>query len=107
MANACESAEERFVVWTLLDTGLGVHELAGLKRDDLDWQGAQITIFGKGGAYGKKTKRRVVPLTTRIKPLIEAHFEVNESIGKSKRTLQRHLRACLRSPYEALLARKS
>lgn len=87
MANACESAEERFVFWTLLDTGLRVHELAGLKRDDLDWQGARTTIFGKGGPYGKKTKRRVVPLTTRIKPLIEAHFAVNESIGKSKRTL--------------------
>ena len=89
MANSCKSAEERFVVWTLLDTGLRVHELAELKRDNIDWQGARIAVFGKGGPYGKKTKRRVVPLTTRIKPLIEAHFAVNESIGKSKRTLQR------------------
>lgn len=89
LANACETAAERLVVWTLLDTGLRVGELASLKRDQIDWQGHRLTIYGKGGPYGKKTKRRVVPLSTRIRPLIEHHFALHETLGKSVRTIQR------------------
>ncbi len=49
LANACESFEERLIIWTLLDTGLRVGELAKLSRDNIDWQGHRITIYGKGG----------------------------------------------------------
>jgi len=38
LANACATAEERLAVWTLLDTGLRVSELATLTKDNLDWQ---------------------------------------------------------------------
>ncbi len=33
LANACTTGEERLIVWTLLDTGLRVNELATLSRD--------------------------------------------------------------------------
>lgn len=63
LASACTSFEEKLVVWTFLDTGLRVAELAGLKKENLDWQGHRIMIYGKGGPYGTKSKRRVIPLS--------------------------------------------
>ncbi len=44
-ANAVQTAEEKLVVWTLLDTGLCVSELASLTRDTIDWQGHRIRKF--------------------------------------------------------------
>lgn len=38
LAQACTTADERRVVWTLLDTGLRVSELASLTKANLDWQ---------------------------------------------------------------------
>lgn len=89
LANACTSHEERLIVWTLLDTGLRVAELANLTRQHLDWQGHRLTVYGKGGPYGSRTKRRVLPLSPRIQPLIEGHFAIHETFGITVRTLQR------------------
>jgi integrase/recombinase XerD len=69
LANACNAAEAKLVVWTLLDTGLRVSELANLKRANLDCQTHRLMIYGKGGLFGSKSKRRVIPLTARIRPL--------------------------------------
>jgi len=33
LADACENHRERLIIWTLLDTGLRVSELAELKKD--------------------------------------------------------------------------
>src|SRR6202158_1703518 len=63
LALVCSTYEEKLIVWTLLDTGLRVAELANLTKDSLDWQGHRIMIYGKGGPYGTKSKRRVIPLT--------------------------------------------
>jgi len=71
LANACITAEERLAVWTLLDTGLRVSELATLTKDNLDWQMHRLMIYGKGGPYGAKSKRRIIPLSPRVQPLIE------------------------------------
>jgi integrase len=53
LANACSSHEEKLIIWTLLDTGLRVSELANLTKDNLDWQNHRLMIYGKGGIYGK------------------------------------------------------
>jgi integrase/recombinase XerD len=66
LSNACENYREKLVVWTLIDTGLRVSELANLKKDNIDWQGHRLTIYGKGGPYGSKSKRRIVPLSSRV-----------------------------------------
>ena len=89
LANACETFEERLIVWTLLDTGLRVGELAKLSRDNIDWQGHRITIYGKGGPYGTRSKRRIVPMTSRIQALIENHLATHDTLGMTKRTVQR------------------
>lgn len=89
LANACKTHEEKLIVWVLLDTGLRVAEFSGLKRDNIDWQGHRIMVYGKGGPYGKKTKRRVIPLTQRTQALLEGHFALHETLGIGVRTIQR------------------
>jgi hypothetical protein len=88
LAAVCETHQERLIVWTLLDTGLRVSELAGLTRDQIDWQNHRLMIYGKGGIYGTKSKRRIIPLTDRIRPLIDGHFAIHDSIGMTPRTIQ-------------------
>ena len=89
LANACQNHQEKIIIWTLLDTGLRVSELSQLTKDNLDWQGHRLMIYGKGGPYGKKTKRRVVPLSARIRPIIENHFALHDNFGMSARNIQR------------------
>jgi len=89
LANACNCHEERLVIWTLIDTGLRVGELTSLKRNNIDWQAHRIIVYGKGGPYGKKSKRRVVPMSDRVRPLIEGHFSLHETFGMTVRTIQR------------------
>jgi integrase/recombinase XerD len=79
MTSTCNTHEEKLIVWTLLDTGLRVAELAKLKKDNIDWQGHRLMVYGKGGPYGTNSKRRVIPLTARVQPLV--------------RTIQRSVRA--------------
>jgi len=89
LVNACQSFEEKLVVWTFVDTGLRVGELVGLKREDIQWQEERVVVHGKGGPFGQRSKIRVVPLTPRVKRLLELHFVSNEGMGMSRRTAQR------------------
>ncbi len=57
LANACGTAMEKLVVWVLLDTGLRVAELSKLSKQQIDWQTHRLTIYGKGGPYGTRSKR--------------------------------------------------
>jgi integrase/recombinase XerD len=49
-------------------------------------------IYGKGGPYGAKSKRRIIPLTDRVRPLLENHFAIHDTIGMTPRTIQRMLK---------------
>ena len=89
LTNACETFREKFVIWTLLDTGLRLLEFANLTKDNIQWQERRLVIYGKGGPYGKKTKRRIIPMTERVRRLMEYHFAENSGIGITKRTVAR------------------
>jgi integrase/recombinase XerD len=89
LVNACQTHEEKLVVWTLLDTGLRVSELANLRKDNLDWQNHRLMIYGKGGPYGSRSKRRLIPLSLRVQPLIEGHLALYDTFGMTPRTMQR------------------
>ena len=89
LANACTTHIEKLVVWTLLDTGLRVSELSGLTKDHLDWQMHRLMIYGKGGPYGTKSKRRIIPMSPRVQPLIEGHLALHNIFGMTSRTIQR------------------
>src|SRR5437660_12919610 len=88
LANACATHIEKLVVWTLPDTGLRVSELAGLTKDDLDWQMHRLMIYGKGGPYGTKSKRRIIHLSPRTQPLVEGHLALHVRCSVSARTIQ-------------------
>jgi len=89
LTNACDTFREKFVIWTLLDTGLRLSEFADLKKDNIQWQERRLVIYGKGVPYGKKTKRRIIPMTERVRRLLEYHFAENNGIGVTKRTVGR------------------
>lgn len=90
LVNSCESHQEKLVVWSLLDTGLRVSELSSLASQNVLWQEKRIVCHGKGGPYGKKSKRRVVPLTDRARKLLEIQFATSQNgMGLSTRTIQR------------------
>jgi len=89
LTNACDTFREKFVVWTLLDTGLRLSEFADLTKNNIQWQERRLVIYGKGGPYGKKTKRRIIPMTERVRKLFEYHFTENNNTGMVKRTVAR------------------
>ena len=89
LANECRSIEERLVVWTLLDTGLRLGELATLTRRNVDGYRHRLTVYGKGGVSGLMSKRRVVPLSIRARIIVELYFESCPTLGMSRRTIQR------------------
>jgi hypothetical protein len=47
----------------------------------IDWQTHRLTIYGKGGPYGSRSKRRVLPLSRRVQALLEGHFAMHETLG--------------------------
>ena len=63
---ACNSVQEKLIIWILLDTGLRVSELCSLTPQNILWQQKSIRISGKGGPYGKHTKKRVVPMSNEL-----------------------------------------
>ena len=89
LVNACRSFQEKLVVWVLLDTGLRVGEFCSLRKEQVQWQENCLVVWGKGGRYGSRGKRRMVPLTGRAKRLLELHFCTSDAIDFSKRTAQR------------------
>ena len=86
LANACQSAEEKLVVWTLLDTGLRIAEFCGLERQNVDWQSHALRIMGKGA------KPRIVPLSCRTQAILEHLLANDDRILLSIRTAQRIVR---------------
>jgi integrase len=78
LANGSETPTEQLIVWTLLDTGLRISELCNLTSKDVLWQQRQLRVRGKGGPYGKKSKVRVVPMSRRVRALLEHHFALHK-----------------------------
>lgn len=89
LSHACETLEEKLLIWTLLDTGLRVSELCSLTPQNILWQEKSLRITGKGGAYGKKTKKRVVPMSRRIQTLLEHYFALHEKWFMGPRQVQK------------------
>ena len=86
---AAESFQEKLMVTTLLDTGLRVSELATLTKTNIQWQERRLVIYGKRAPLQKQQKRRVIPMTQRVRTLLEHHFAFEDILGLSVRTIQR------------------
>jgi len=79
LERACLDHRERLVIFTLLDTGLRLAELASLSRGRIERGSHRLAINGK----------RAVPMSARVRALVEAHFTVHETLGLSARTINR------------------
>ncbi len=85
---ACNSVQEKLIIWILLDTGLRVSELCSLTPQNILWQQKSIRISGKGGPYGKQTKKRVVPMSNRVQSLLEHYFAITDKFPIGPRQVQ-------------------
>lgn len=92
LINSCQTAQEKIIIFTLLDTGMRVSELAGLTKKNILWQEKRLIIYGKGGPYGSKSKRRVIPMTERVYAVLSAYFALNGDIKMKKRNIQYHVK---------------
>jgi integrase/recombinase XerD len=99
LADTCQTHEEKLVVWTLLDTGLRVSELANLRKENLDWQNHRLMVYGKGGPYSSRSKRRLISLSARVQPLLEGHFALYDTFGITPRTIQRLVKGVANRAY--------
>jgi integrase/recombinase XerD len=82
LSAACRTPREKRVVWTLMDTGMTVSALANLTR-------ARISLADHCLDAGASERRRAIPMTPRIAPLLESWFARNELFGLSVRSIQR------------------
>lgn len=89
LVNACHDTKEKLLVWTLLDTGLRISELCSLTPENMLWQQRALRISGKGGPYGKKSKKRIVPMSTRVQTLLEPYFTLNSTWFIGERQAQK------------------
>jgi integrase/recombinase XerD len=49
LSHACETTEEKLIIWMLIDTGLRVSEICSLTSQHVLWQQKAFRIQGKGG----------------------------------------------------------
>ena len=89
LSHACQNTKEKLVIWTLLDTGLRVSELCSLTPANMLWQQRSLRISGKGGPYGKKSKKRVVPMSKRVQALLEPYFALHDKWFLGERQAQK------------------
>lgn len=89
LSHACSTPQEKLIIWTLLDTGLRVSELCSLTSQNMLWQQKSIRVSGKGGPYGKLSKKRVVPLSRRIQILLEHYFSLHDEWFVGPRQVQK------------------
>jgi len=73
----------------LLDTGLRVSELCSLTPENILWQQRAIRVSGKDGPYGKKSKKRVVPMSNRVQTLLEPYFTLHAEWFIGERQVQK------------------
>ena len=89
LCHSCKTINEKLIIWTLVDTGLRVSELCSLTPQNILWQQKAIRISGKGGPYGKKSKKRVIPMSRRVQTLLEPYFSLNERWFVGPRQVQK------------------
>lgn len=89
LCQACETFQEKLIIWILLDTGLRISELCSLTPKHIQWQQKAIRITGKGGPHGKKSKKRVVPMSKRAQTLLEHYFALNNQMSVGIRQAQK------------------
>ncbi len=78
---------------------------ASLTAEQIQWQQCLIRVKGKGGPFGKRSKNRVVPMSLRVRSLLEPYFVLNQKRFVGSRAAQKIVkRKTLMSPTRCLRA---
>lgn len=85
---ACRTQHEKLVIGGLLDTGMRISELCNLMDKDIMFQERAIRVMGKGGPYGKMSKKRIIPMSERVYTMFAHYFAVNHKWFIKKRGAQ-------------------
>ena len=93
LCQVCGDAQEKLIIWVLLDTGMRVSELCALNPSQILWQQKAIRVSGKGGPYGKKSKKCVIPMSKRVQTLLEHYFALHEKWPVGPRQVQKIVKA--------------
>lgn len=100
LQNECETLKEKLIIWTLLDTGLRIEEFCNMDKKNIDWTNHTITVWGKNTSGEGGKKRRTVPMSERIRRMLEVWIAENDGINIAIRTAQKIVkkvanRACI------------
>lgn len=90
---ACKTQKERMLVWVLLDTGLRINEYCRLELKAINWQGHNISVWGKNTSRKRlenmdipnPKKKRIVPMTKRVQAILQDYFTYTEKMEMSER----------------------
>ena len=88
LCQSCHTIEERLIVWILLDTGLRISELCSLTSQNVLWQQKFLRITGKNNTRSSKTKNRVVPMSPKVRALLEHYFATHNKFPVGIRQAQ-------------------
>lgn len=72
------------MILTMLDTGLRISELCGLKTTDIDWSSGFLRVLGKG------SKERVVPFGTSVHKALRQYLERRGDINGESHVFLSH-----------------
>ena len=89
LKGACRTARESAIVETLFACGCRVSELAGLKKEDIDFQHRKMKLFGKG------KKRRTVPINAAAVLALKRYLA-------ERKDMDPHVLVSTRRPYKPL-----
>jgi integrase/recombinase XerD len=46
--------------------------------DNVQWQQRSLRVTGKAGPHGSRRKQRIVPLSARVRAILESYFALND-----------------------------
>jgi len=80
---ACTDFRDKLIVVGLIDTGLRISELLGLRPQDMDWQHNVINAPNLK-THDPKRDRKNIPMSPRLRPLFEMHFSMADRIPMTR-----------------------
>ena len=89
--SACRTLRDKRVIWTLLDTGLLVNELADLTAEAVALESYCLYASIRKSTGGEGGNRKI-PITPRPAPLLDSWFSKHGSFSLSARSIQRVVR---------------
>jgi len=85
----CKNFKEKFVIQTLIYTGLRASEFTHIKREWIKWQDDEIIVPKKEGDWKPKTSKgaRTIPLMPQAREVLTEYFKDKSQIKMDRSTV--------------------